>query len=176
MHTLDLINVWSLESALHCYLWKPAPTPAARTVDQWCSWYKFFHTFIKSPHVEKVLCTTATEILGIERAVEVKLAEDIGICKCCTAYRLQLLLCLAIFHCAHTEEWYVSNITDSKKNKQPCASHFSKSSISSIIAPLHKLNITKSSWHEYDSYLKNLTALLKQRWLIQSPKDHAKLI
>ena len=36
--------------------------------------YKFFRTFVRSPHVERLLGETAMSILGISKAVEVKLA------------------------------------------------------------------------------------------------------
>ena len=39
--------------------------------------YKFFRTFIRSPYVEGILKSTATKILGIPRAVDVKLAGEI---------------------------------------------------------------------------------------------------
>ena len=39
--------------------------------------YKFFHTFVQSPHVERLLGETATSILGTSKAVEVKLAGEV---------------------------------------------------------------------------------------------------
>ena len=39
--------------------------------------YKFFRTFVRSPHVERLLGETATSILGISKAVEVKLAGEV---------------------------------------------------------------------------------------------------
>ena len=39
--------------------------------------YKVFRTFVRSPHVERLLREMATSILGISKAVEVKLAGEV---------------------------------------------------------------------------------------------------